>query len=146
MRGRAAAGTVALIGCAAAAAALAQGPSGFEFDPVPRWADEPETEAVCAAIAKECTAQLKDGEIEADWGYAELYDPEGFLVGLRSTASTGCKPLDEHLLLGQRRFRKVFAAEGKPDLDDVTVELAPGTPKSAVRLVKRGTTSVSMGC
>jgi hypothetical protein len=68
------------------------------------------------------------------------------LVGVRSLGSTGCKPLDEHLLLGQRHFVQVFTKVGQPDLDAITVELAPGTAKDAVRLVKKGTTSVSMGC
>ena len=68
------------------------------------------------------------------------------LVGLRSLNSTGCKPLDEHLLLGQRHFHTVFTKEGQPDLDDIAVELAPGTPRDAVRLVKWGSTSVPIGC
>jgi hypothetical protein len=68
------------------------------------------------------------------------------LVGLRSLASTGCKPLDEHLLLGQRHFRSVFSKEGEPDLDGITVEVAQGTSRDAVRLVKRGSTQVSIGC
>jgi hypothetical protein len=107
---------------------------------------DPETEVVCEAIKAECPAILKDGEIDTEWSYAELYDADGMLVGLRSTASTGCKPLDEHLLLGQRHFRTVFTEAGKPDLDGIRVELASGTPKSAVGLVKTGTTQVSIGC
>jgi hypothetical protein len=140
MRGALVAALVALAGGAAAE------PSAFSYEPKPRWAEDPETEVVCEAIRKECPAQLKDGEIESDWSYAELYDAGGMLVGLRSLNSTGCKPLDEHLLLGQRHFRTVFTKEGQPDLDDIAVELAPGTPRDAVRLVKRGSTSVSIGC
>jgi hypothetical protein len=68
------------------------------------------------------------------------------LVGLRSLQSSGCKPLDEHLLLSHRHFAKTFSEPGKPDLDNFIVELAPGTPKDAVRLVKRGSTQVSIGC
>lgn len=135
--------TAALIGLAGGAAAQ---PSTFAYEPKPRWVEDPETEVVCEAIRAECPAQLKDGEIEAEWRYAELYDADGMLVGLRSLASTGCKPLDEHLLLGQRHFRTVFTKRGQPDLDDIKVELAPGTSRDAVRLVKRGTTSVSIGC
>ena len=130
----------------AAAAAYAQRPAGFAFDPVPRWAEEQETETVCAAVEQECAGQLKDGSIDASWGYAELYDAGGYLVGLRSTRSTGCKPLDEHMLLGHRRFRTVFSKDGAPDLDDIRVEVAPGTNRDAVRLVKTGETSVSFGC
>jgi hypothetical protein len=129
-----------------AAMAAAQRPAGFTFDPQPRWAEEAETEQVCGAIAKECTAQLKEGSIEADWGYAEYYDAGGYLVGLKSVKSTGCRPLDEHMLLGHRHFRTVFSKDDAPDLDGITAELAPGTSRDAVRLVKRGETSVSMGC
>ncbi len=39
-------------------------------------------------------------------------------------------------------FATGFSEAGKPDLAEVTVELAPGTPKTAVHLVKRGTTQV----
>jgi len=130
----------------AGAAALAEGAAPFFYDPQPRWAEDPETEVVCAAIAKECAGLLKDNEIEANWGYAELYDPDGYLVGVRSIQSTGCKPLDEHLLLGQRHFRGAFSKPGVPDLDDIKAELAPGTSKAAVRIVKRGETQVSIGC
>ena len=130
----------------AAAADYAQRPAGFAFDPVPRWAEEQETETVCVAVEQECAGQLKDGSIDASWGYAELYDAGGYLVGLRSTKSTGCKPLDEHMLLGHRRFRTVFSKDGAPDLDDIRVEVAPGTNRDAVRLVKTGETSVSFGC
>jgi hypothetical protein len=68
------------------------------------------------------------------------------LAGLRSEKSTGCKPLDEHMLLDHRHFLTLFTEPGKPDLDDIAVELAPGTPKNAVRLVKHGSISVSFGC
>ena len=135
-----AAALIALVGGAAA------DPSAFSYDPKPRWAEDPETEVVCEAIRKECPAKLKDGEIEAEWSYAELYNADGMLVGLRSLVSTGCEPLDEHLLLGQRHFRTVFSKEGEPDLDGITVEVAPGTLRDAVRLVKRGSTQVSIGC
>jgi hypothetical protein len=89
---------------------------------------------------------LKGGSIDADWSYAELYDADGMLVGLRSLQSTGCKPLDEHLLLDHRHFATAFTEQGKPDLDDITVEVAAGVPKDAVRLVKRGSMQVSIGC
>ena len=137
-RGALAAGLLALTGASSA--------PDFAFDPKPRWAEDPETEVVCEAIRKECAGTLKDGGIDVEWRYAELYDADGMLVGLRSLGSTGCKPLDEHLLLGQRHFVQVFTKAGQPDLEAISAELAPGTPKSAVRLVKRGTTSVSMGC
>jgi hypothetical protein len=131
---------------AAAALGVAAPQATFEYSPQPRWAEDPETEVVCDVIRAECPGILKDGEIDTDWSYAELYDADGMLVGLRSLASTGCKPLDEHLLLGQRHFRTVFTQAGKPDLDDIKVELKPGTPKDAVRLVKSGSTRVAIGC
>src|SRR4249919_1040260 len=103
---------------AIAAVAAAQRPTTFAFDPVPRWTEDPESEAVCEAMAKECAGQLKDGGMEAGWGYAEIYNADGYLVGLRSLKSTGCKPLDEHLLLGHRHFATVFSKDGAPDLDN----------------------------
>ena len=113
---------------------------------MPRWAEDPETEVVCAAVRAECPALLKNDGIDAEWTYAELYDADGMLVGIRSLQSTGCRPLDEHLLLSHRHFKSMFSGGGKPDLDDIKVEVAPGTPKSSVRLVKQGTTKVSFGC
>lgn len=128
-----------------ALAAAAERPPGFSYDPQPRWAEEPETEAVCEAMAKECAGFLKDGSIDTNWGYAEIYNADGFLVGLRQTQSTGCKPLDEHMLLGHRHFATVFTKDG-PDLDNLAVETAPGVSRDGVRLVKKGETSVSFGC
>lgn len=140
MRGAIVAAVLALAGGAAA-----QGP-GFDYSPKPRWAEDPETDVICAAVRAECPAKLKDDGIDAEWGYAEYYDADGMLVGVHSLQSTGCKPLDEHLLLSHRHFRTMFSEGGKPDLDDIKVELAPGTQKNAVRLVKQGSTQVSFGC
>lgn len=120
--------------------------STFDYDPKPRWAEEPETEVVCAAIRAECPGAIRDGSVDAEWGYAETYDADGMLVGLHSTESTGCKPLDEHMLVGHRHFATAFSKPGQPDLDGITVEVAPGTAKSAVHLIKRGSTQVSIGC
>jgi|KBSMisStandDraft_5_1062788.scaffolds.fasta_scaffold269178_2 hypothetical protein len=140
MRGAILAAVVALAGGAAAQT------STFDYAPTPRWTEDPETEVVCAAVRAECPAQLKDGEVEAEWGYDEYYDSDGMLVGIHSLKSTGCTPLDEHLLLSHRHFRTTFSQAGKPDLDDIRIELAPGTSKTGVRLVKRGSTQVSFGC
>jgi len=140
MRGAIFAGIFALAGGAAAQ------PSSFYYDPKPRWAEDPDTTVVCDAIRAECKGILKGGEIDAEWTYDELYDADGMLVGVRSVQSTGCKALDEHMLLGQRHFTQVFTKPGQPDLEGITLELAPGTPKEAVRIVKHGSTSVSMGC
>ena len=141
------AGLAIFMAVAAATAALASDrPATFAFDPQPRWQEDPETEDVCRSMESECAAQLVEGQIDADWGYAELYNVDGYLVGLRSLKSTGCKPLDEHMLLSQRHFVTVFSKDGGPDLDEFSVELAPGTDPDAVRLVKRGETQVSIGC
>ena len=138
--------TLTAVAVAIAAGASAQRPTTFAFDPVPRWTEDPETEAVCEAMVKECAGQLKDGGMEASWGYAEIYNADGYLVGLRSLKSTGCKPLDEHMLLGHRHFVTVFSKDGAPDLDSFTVETTSGTSRDGVRLIKKGETSVSFGC
>jgi hypothetical protein len=141
------AGLAIFMGLAAATAALPAGrPASFAFDPQPRWQEDPETEDVCRAMESECASQLVEGQIDAEWGYAELYNADGYLVGLRSLKSTGCKPLDEHMLLSQRHFVTVFSKDGGPDLDEFQVELAAGTNPDSVRLVKRGETQVSIGC
>jgi hypothetical protein len=49
-------------------------------------------------------------------------------------------------VLGQRHFRTLFTKPGQSDLDDIKVELKPGTAKDAVRMVKTGSTRVSIGC
>jgi hypothetical protein len=138
MRGVLIAALLALTGAAAA--------PDFSYEPQPRWAEDPDTNVVCAAIRAECVGALKNDQVEAEWSYAELYNADGMLVGLRSLQSSGCKPLDEHLLLSHRHFATTFTQPGKPDLDDIAVELAAGTSKEAVRLVKRRSTQVSIGC
>ncbi len=135
-----------IVAAAALMAMTADRPATFGYDPQPRWQEDPETEVVCAAMESECSAMLRDGQIEAEWGYSELYNADGYLVGLRSLKSTGCKPLDEHLLLSHRHFATAFSEDGAPDLDEFTLELAPGTNPESVRLVKRGDTQVSIGC
>ena len=126
-----------------AAAALA-GP--FEFTPVPRWAEDPETGEKCAAVRAECPALAALESIEVEVGYDELYDADGMLVGLRLTRSTGCKPIDEALLLSQRRFKSMFSKPGEPDLDATRVEMRNGGNRDDVRIVKSGGTQLSLGC
>jgi hypothetical protein len=130
----------------ALAGMTADRPATFSYDPQPRWQEDPETEDLCTAMESECSAQLKDGQVESEWGYAEYYNADGYLVGVRSLKSTGCKPLDEHMLLSHRHFVTVFSHDGAPDLDDITVEVAAGTDPDSVRLVKRGETQVTIGC
>lgn len=118
----------------------------FEFTPVPRWAEEPETEVKCAIVKAECAAMAAGDTIEAEIGYDELYDADGMLAGLRLTRSSGCKPLDEATLLGQRRFKLAFHKDGVPDLDETRLELRAGVNRDDVRIVKAGRTSLSLGC
>lgn len=123
----------------------------FSFSPEPRWHmgpdEEPETEVVCAAVRKECPGIKDVTDINADFGYDLLYDADGQLVGLRMTKSTGCKPLDESLLLSQRKFKLAFHKPGQSDLDDnIHVEAPAGTARESLRIVKSTSTSLSMGC
>jgi hypothetical protein len=139
--------TGALVAAAIGLMAMtADRPAGFTYDPQPRWTEDPETEDLCKAMQSECAAQLKDGQIDTNWRYAELYNADGYLVGLRSLGSTGCKPLDEHMLLSHRHFVTVFSEDGTPDLDNMKVEVAKGVDPESVRLVKTGETQVSIGC
>jgi hypothetical protein len=139
-----------IVALAVAAAGLmamtADRPAAFSYDPQPRWQQEPETEELCKAMESECAGQLKDGQIDAQWAYAELYNADGYLVGMRSVKSTGCKPLDEDMLLSHQHFVTVFSKDGAPDLDGIEVEVAAGTNPDSVRLVKRSETQVSIGC
>jgi len=137
---------VLLAAAAALAGMTADRPATFTFEPQPRWQEDPETEELCRAMEAECAGQLKDGQIDSEFGYAQLYNADGYLVGMRSLKSTGCKPLDEHMLLNERHFVTVFSKDGASDLDNITVELAPGTNPDSVRVVKTGSTQVSIGC
>jgi hypothetical protein len=141
-------GRIAALAVAAAGltAMTADRPATFSYDPQPRWQQEPETEDLCKAMKSECAGQLKDGQIDAQWGYAELYNADGYLVGMRSVKSTGCKPLDEDMLLSHQHFVTVFSKDGAPDLDDIKIEVASGTNPDSVRLVKHSETEVSIGC
>lgn len=127
-------------------AAWAAGEAPFQYTPQPRWDKDPETNDLCAVIAKECPRMIKKGQIEADVGFDELYDTRGMLVGLRLTKSTGCKALDEESLISHRDFRMAFHDDKKPDFDDVHVEVAPGVDPGSVRIVKADGTSLSIGC
>ena len=130
---------------AAGSAALAAGGT-LSYAPKPRWAEEPESEAVCAAIEKECPALWAKDQIESDIAYDELYDVKGELAGVRVTKGTGCAPLDESLALGHAKFRLAFHEEGKPDLDETRVELRPDIDPDGVRIVKSSGTSLTFGC
>jgi hypothetical protein len=140
---------IAAIAAATSVPAAGDGPpagSEFQFSPAPRWKEEPETDVLCVAIHKECPAFSGKTEIDADIGYDELYDVSGRLVGVRLTKSTGCAPLDESSLLGRRHFKLAFHHDGQPDLEDIHAEVAPGVNADAVRIVKRGETSLNLSC
>ena len=138
--------TALLAAAAAFVSIAADRPSGFSFEPQPRWSEDPETEQLCEAMASECAGQLVEGQIDTSWGYAELYNADGYLVGLRSLKSTGCAPLDERMLLSHRHFVTVFSKGGAPDLEDLRIETAAGIDRGGIRLVKEGETQVSIGC
>lgn len=130
----------------AALAAGAAAAPGFLFEPQPRWAEDPDTDVVCEAVRAECAGLLKDGSIETEFGYVQLFDADGVLAGIRMAKSTGCKPLDEHLLLSERHFVGVFHHEGVSDLDGMKLELGSGVDREKVRIAKPGSTQVSFGC
>ena len=136
----------AAVAALALAATAADRPAGFSFEPAPRWQQDPETEELCVAMASECAAQMVEGQIDTSWAYAEPYNGDGYLVGLRSLKSTGCKPLDERMLLSHRHFVTVFSRDGAPDLDNMVIETAAGVDRDGVSLVKKGETEVSIGC
>jgi hypothetical protein len=133
-----------LAGVSAVAGAAArdwQGAQGFFYAPVPRWAFDAErdldfSEKVCPAIRKECP-QLKADNFEMSFAYDELYDATGKLAGVRMIKGSGCRPLDESIVLGQREFRAKFHKEGESDLDDIVIEMADGADQGLVRIVKR---------
>ncbi len=123
----------------------------FYFSPQPRWQmgpnEEPETEQICAAVRKECPGIKDVTDINAEFGYDLLYDADGQLVGLRMTRSTGCRPLDESMLLSQRKFKLTFHKPGQSDLDDnIHVEAPAGVARDGLRIIKSTSTSISLGC
>jgi len=136
----------AIGGILAVLAAGAVASPAFLFDPQPRWAEDPDTDVVCEAVRAECAGLLKDGSIETEFGYIQLFDAAGRLAGIRMAKSTGCKPLDEHLLLSERHFVDVFHHDGQSDLDGMKLELGPGVDRDKVRIAKPGSTQVSFGC
>jgi hypothetical protein len=139
-----------VVGASITAGALAADPPPFTFSPEPRWKsgpnEEPETDEVCAAIKRECPGIKDVSNINADFGFDALYDVDGNLAGMRMTKSTGCTPLDESLLLSQRKFILAFHKDGQQDLDNIHAEVAPGVDRGSVRIVKKDGTSVSLGC
>ena len=137
-------GTLAL-GLSAGLAAQSAGL--FEFSPVPRWQTEPESEPLCEAIRAECPSMAAKGSIDATMAFDEVHDVNGKLAGLRLVTSTGCKPLDEAMLVGRKEFRQRFEADGAPTYDDFKVELKAGINPADVRIVRRvDNFQIGMGC
>lgn len=114
--------------------------AGFFYSPVPRWAYDPDqdldfAEKVCPEIRRECPG-LDAGEINVNVAYDELYYANGRLAGVRMTKGSGCRPLDEAIVLGNREFRGKFEKDGMIN-DDVKLELGDGVDKAKVRIVKQ---------
>lgn len=135
---------VILAGVSAVAGAAVrdwQGANGFFYAPAPRWAFNPERdldfgEEVCPAIRKECP-KLPADDIQMSFVFDELYDATGKLAGVRMIKGSGCAPLDESIVVGQREFRANFQKEGKSDLDDIDIEVADGADPRLLRIVRR---------
>lgn len=146
-------GALALgIGSALGAASFDwEGAPGFFYSPSARWAFNPEQDLdfhanACPAIRRECPT-LDSSDIKINAQFDELYDAHGRLSGLRMIKGSGCRPLDEAILLGQREFRTKFQKPGKSDLDDVELELAQGIDPAKVRILRRVTSfQFSSGC
>ena len=137
-RGAAALGFLAGSALAGGAAYEWEG-AGFFYSPAPRWAFDPKqdldfAEKVCPEIRRECP-DLDASDINVNVAYDELYYANGRLAGVRMTKGSGCRPLDEAIVLGDREFKAKFETEGV-SLDDVKLELGEGVDKSKIRIVK----------
>jgi hypothetical protein len=138
--------TVVALGAVVLTATAAKRPMEFTYEPQPRWQVEPVTEEVCRAIAAGCPGRVKDGAVQASWNYAEIYNADGYMIGLRSLKSTGCRPLDEHMMLTHRAFRQAFSKSDEPDLKGISVETDFPASRDSVRIVKTDDTQISIGC
>ena len=148
---QAVAGVVILAGSSlAGAAAYEWEGAGFFYSPVPRWAYDPKQdldfgEKVCPEIRRECPG-LDASDINVEVAYDELYYANGRLAGVRMTKGSGCRPLDEAIVLGNREFRGKFERDGMVT-DDVKLELGDGVDKAKVRIVKEVASSTfAAGC
>ena len=125
----------------------AQAGDDFLFSPVPRWPDEPETDAVCAAIRQECPAIIsRAGDVDRDVEYDELFDTTGRLRGIRVTSSSGCRALDEYTLVSTRHFIRAMHRDGETDLGEFSLEVPAGISPEGVRVVHHNRTSNTIGC
>jgi hypothetical protein len=131
----------------AGTALAAQAGDDFFYSPIPRWQEEPEGEALCAVIQRECPAILpRSGDFTREIGLDELYDGTGRLRGLRVTASSGCPAIDEDLVVGRRRFITTVHNAGQPDLFDYRLETPAGVNAQDMRIVHHTHTSFGLGC
>ena len=134
----------------AGAAAYEWEGAGFFYSPTPRWAFDPKqdldfAEKVCPEIRRECPG-LDASDINVNVAYDELYYANGRLAGVRMTKGSGCRPLDEAIVLGDREFKAKFETDGA-SLDDVKLELGEGVDKAKVRIVKEvANHSFGAGC
>ena len=127
-------------------ALASQAGDDFFYSPVPRWSSEPPSEALCAAMRRECPAILpRTGNVSRDVAYDELYDAAGHLRGLRVTQSTGCRPLDEETAVSMRRFIRDMHEHG-PDLPDYRIETPAGISAEGMRIVHHNHTTNIVGC
>jgi hypothetical protein len=137
-----------IAGLACAGTALAAQAGGtFTYAPMtPRWQAAPDDDVLCAAVRRECAAQMHGDTIGGEFYYDALYDARGFLVGIRVTHPTGCAPLDESLLLSERHRMSMFSSAGRPDLAEVRLEGPPGTSLDGIRMVKGEQSGMQLGC
>ena len=134
-----AAGSILTASTLAGATAYDWEGAGFFYSPVPRWEYDPNrdldfAEKVCPEIRRECPG-LDASDINVNVAYDELYYANGRLAGVRMTKGSGCRPLDEAIVLGDREFRARFERDGMIG-DDVKLELGEGVDKAKVRIVK----------
>jgi hypothetical protein len=114
--------------------------SSFSFSPMPRWSTEPENDAVCQAMKKECAQAWKKKQDEFQIGYELLYDAAGSVTGMRITQSSSCKPVDEYYQMFKRSM--LFS----PKLENIRVELAEGIKTDDVRIIRSDSTSFNFTC
>jgi hypothetical protein len=131
----------------AGTALAAQAGNDFLFSPIPRWPDEPELDAVCAAMRQECPGIVpRSGDVNGDVEFDELFDSTGRLRGIRVTNSSGCRALDEYVVVSMRHYTNAMHREGQTDLGEYSLETPAGISPEGVRVVHHNRTSNNLGC
>ena len=81
---------------------------------------------------------------------AGAWSAPAVMVAATAPAAAAASPPPAYLsvsgAIGALQARPNFQWTWSFTLDSITVETAPGTDRNSVRLVKRGETSVSIGC